>query len=66
MTPLPENNEYGLKKATKVESVLLSERGRRYGTLALAALGVLEVVNPSNNVFWSTIKSVLGMFGYTL
>ena len=56
-----------IEKATKVEEVVLTKRGRRYGVLALAILGVLSEVNPSNSKIYAlgemitqSIFSILG------
>ena len=60
-----QENAIRLEKATPTEGFVLTKRGRRYGTLAMAIIGVLEVVNPSNGHLWSLggqlLKTVFGI-----
>lgn len=53
-----------MEKATKAEEIILSKRGRRYGTLVMAILGVLETVNPSNGHIYNLIKMIGGTWGF--
>ena len=60
-------NERKIENATKAEEIILSKRGRRYGTLALAALGVLETVFPSYSHVFNVVSWGLGtVFGIQL
>jgi hypothetical protein len=66
MTTLSDDqaNQIRLEKATKTEGIVLTKRGRRYGTLLMAVIGLLEVVNPSNGHLWQLGSSVLKTFGF--
>lgn len=61
MSILPKG-AYGLEGSSKVESIVLTKRGRRYATLFAAIIGVLEVVNPSNNPLWVVLKGIGSVF----